>query len=61
MTKKTTLLTALSIIIDWVYTLIMVWLVAECFDIEYSIKMATGIYLALLTIANVFKPFTVKE
>ncbi len=41
--------------LSWLATSVIVWLIFKCFDLQFSWKIATGIWLLLIILKSVFK------
>lgn len=38
----------------WIFNCIFLWLASKCFDVEFSLKTATGIWLVLHAVKSIF-------
>lgn len=44
----------LILAVSWGCTCLLVWLITLCFDIEFSLLMATGVWLVIILLQNIF-------
>lgn len=44
----------MSLVIGWILNCAFLWLASKCFDVEFSLKTATGIWALLHSVKMVF-------
>jgi hypothetical protein len=49
------LLVILVLVVDWIVSLGLVWLISWCFGWSFSWKVATGVWMVVLLLHGVFK------
>ena len=49
------LLAILVLVVDWIVSLGLVWLISWCFGWSFSWKVATGVWMVVLLLHGVFK------
>ena len=54
------LLTAASLLLTYLATLLITWLMFECVDFRWSVKVGTGIWLAILLVRMALDGFSQK-
>lgn len=54
MNKNIVSISIVSVLVSYLCTIVMTWLIALCFDISYSIKIATGVWLTMILLRTTF-------
>lgn len=49
------LLVILVLVVDWIVSFGLVWLISWCFGWSFSWKVATGVWMVVLLLQDVFK------
>lgn len=49
------LLVILVLVVDWIVSLGLVWLISWCFGWSFSWKVATGVWMVVLLLHDIFK------
>lgn len=55
------LLFILAAALSWVFVVLIIWLLSLCFGFDFSLLIATGIWLVWLLLRSIFEPISKGE